>query len=91
MVSALVFLIGQMVLELLCFYPIKNQKEAPTTAAAASPHTGFSADDVEEGSLKCSAAVTVKMSTLAVRATLPRFSTNPTSRAKSFTLPSVSL
>lgn len=59
-------LIGQMILELIYFYPIKYKKEAAITAAAAAagPHTGISADDVKESSLKYSAEMTVKMSKL---------------------------
>lgn len=55
-----------MILELIYFYPIKYKKEAAITAAAAAagPHTGISADDIKESSLKYSAEMTVKMSKL---------------------------
>lgn len=39
------------------------QKGAAITAAAAGPHTGFSADGGGEGSLKRSVEMTVEMST----------------------------
>lgn len=77
-----------MVLELIYFYPIKYQKKAALTAAAVDTHTGFSADDVGESSLKHSAAMTIKMFTLDLQATLPRFSTNLTFRAKPLALTS---
>lgn len=45
------------------FYPIKYKEKAALTAAAVGAHTGISADDVGESSLKCSAGMTVKMYT----------------------------
>lgn len=76
-------LIGQMVLELIRFSPIKYKRGAAVTAAAAGPQTGFSADDVGESSLKCSAEMTVEVSVLGLQATLPRLSTAPVSHAPS--------
>lgn len=69
----------------------KKESKAAMTSAAAGHHTGFSADNIGERSFKCSAEMTVKMSTLDLQATLPRFSTNPISRAKSLTLTSATL
>lgn len=77
-----------MVLELIYFYPIKYKKKAALTAAAVGAHIGFSADHVGESSSKCSAAVTVKMPTVELQATPPRFSTSPAFRVKPLPLTS---
>ena len=70
-----------MVLELIRFSPMKSKRGAAITAAAAAagPHTGFSADDVRESSLKRSAEMMVEMSVLDLQATVPRVSTAPVS------------